>query len=153
MTTKVDAKGSPEPLQQAGPVRRTMHYLFALLGWVLFGYWWWIVLGHTGRHQIVWTLAFIGISLAVIVLVTALWVVHNVRIFRQKGPRLHQGARPVDPREGAPVLPPMRVREDADLLTSPVVRVVIEGGLKAYRTAGLPSRLARNPRGAAADAS
>ncbi len=153
MTTKLAAQGSPEPLQQAGPVRRTIHYVFALLGWVLFGYWWWVVLGRTGSNQIVWTLAFIGISLAVIVLVTALWVVHNVRIFRKKGPRLHQGARPVEQRQGAPGLPPMSVRKDADLLTSPVVQVVVEGGLKSYRTGGLPSGLAGKPRGAAADAS
>lgn len=153
MTTKVAAQGSPEPLQQAGPVRRTIHYVFALLGWVLFGYWWWVVLGHTGRNQIVWTLAFIGISLAVIVLVTALWVVHNVRIFRRKGPRLHQGARPVEQRQGALIMPPMPMRNDTDLLTSPVVRVVVEGGLKSYRTDGLASGLFRNPRSAKADAS
>lgn len=133
MATKSGADDSPEPLQQAGPVRRTMHYLLALAGWVLFVYWWLLVLGQTGREQIVWTLVFIGISLAVIVLVTVLWVVHNVRIFRRKGPRLHLGVRPVAARESDPGMAPVLVRDVADLRFAPVVRVVVEDGLKAYR--------------------
>ncbi len=134
MTSQVEAEGSPEPLQQAGPIRRTLHYLLALAGWVLFVYWWLLVLGQTGREQIVWTLLFIGISLAVIVLVTVLWVVHNVRIFRRKGPRLHLGVRPAATRASDTGLAPILVRDVADLRFAPVVRVVVDGGMKAYRT-------------------
>lgn len=133
MTTQPGAEGSPEPLQHAGPLRRILHYLVALAGWVLFVYWWLLVLRQTGREQIVWTLVFIGISLAVIVLVTALWVVHNVRIFRRKGPRLHVGARPVAAREGEPAPAAAPARDSADLRSARVVRIVVDGGMKAYR--------------------
>src|SRR5687768_3605204 len=153
MKTHAGLEGSLEPLQQAGPIRRTTHILFALAGWVLFTYWWWLVLGQTGRDQIVWTLTFIGISLAVIVLVTALWVMHNVRLFRRKSPRVHVGPRPVARREGRRTRTPLPPREASDLVYSANVCVVVEGGLKAYRpglsSAGPHSRLAQDTHGAA----
>ena len=126
-------QGSSEPLQQAGPIRRTLHLVIALAGWVLFTYWWWLVMRQTGRDQIVWTLTFIAISLAVIVLVTVLWVMHNVRLFKRKGPRRNLGTRPAGEREGTRTPVPLPQRGDAGLTTSPLVRVVIEGGTKVYR--------------------
>jgi hypothetical protein len=122
-----------EPPRRAGRARRAFHLAIALAGWVLFAYWWWLVLGRTGHDQMVWTGLFVGISLAVVVLVTVLWVVHNVVVFRRKGPRR-------EVRERAPALLQdslgrgLRVDGNtSELVTAPVVRVVVSGRSKVYR--------------------
>lgn len=152
MTMHSATEGSSEPLQQAGPVRRTIHLLVALAGWVLFTYWWWLVMRQTGRDQIVWTLTFIAISLAVIVLATVLWVVHNVRLSRRKGPRLKVGTRPAGERAGTRTPAPLPQRGDAGLTTSPLVRVVVEGGTKAYRASESSAGIGSLPAARKADA-
>src|SRR6267143_6372455 len=77
----------PKPPFQARPVRRAFHTVLALAGWVLFVYWWWLVFRRVTPGEIRFTLLFIGIALAVIVLITAFWALHNRRIFKRKGPR------------------------------------------------------------------
>src|SRR2546422_8351912 len=78
-----------KPPTQAGPLRRVLHTLVALSGWLLFIYWWWIVFHRVSRSEIQFTLYFVTASLVVIVLATALWARHNVRIYRKRGPRSH----------------------------------------------------------------
>ena len=72
----------------AGPARRVFHTLLAIAGWVLFGYWWWIVFQRVSRQEVRFTAIFIALSLLAIVLVTLLWAWHNLRIYKRKGPRL-----------------------------------------------------------------
>ncbi len=84
-----------KPPSQAGPARRAFHTLIAIVGWALFVYWWWIVFHRVSRHEIRFTLLFIVLSLTVIVVVTAVWVLHNLGIYRRRGPRTR--VREVDP--------------------------------------------------------
>lgn len=127
-----------EPLV-AGPIRQAVHTLVTLLGWCLFIWWWWIVMQRVDRAQVEFTAWFIALSLVVIVLTTALWAFHNVRLFRRRGPRVT--LREVDTAHthdtiGRPVDMPI-VAEDC--LTSREVVIRIEDGKKVYRTPG-PSK-------------
>src|SRR5207248_1502352 len=79
---------TPPPIV-AGPIRRVFHALISLAGWVLFVYWWWIVFQRVSGHEVRFTLLFIALSLAAIVLATMAWAWHNLRIFERKGPRTH----------------------------------------------------------------
>jgi hypothetical protein len=117
----------------AGPIRRVFHTLVALGGWVLFVYWWWLVFRHVSPTAIRFTLWFLALSLAAIVLVTALWAIHNVRMFRRKAARTHVRSvhedsshdsigRPV----GLPAIP-------EECLTASLIVVRIEDGSKVYR--------------------
>ena len=72
---------------QAGPARRLLHTFIALAGWVLFAYWWTVVFERVSRSEIRFTILFVLLALVVCVAVTGLWVLHNVTIFRRKGPR------------------------------------------------------------------
>lgn len=131
---------APPPLSQhpivGGPVRRAFHTLVALAGWVLFIYWWWIVFRRVSPLEVRFTLWFIGLSLAAIVLTTALWAAHNLRVFRRKGPRTT--LRDITPdfthdtvgrRVDMPGVP-------GDCRTAPVVIVRIVDGAKVYRPQG-----------------
>ena len=116
----------------AGPVRRAFHTLVALVGWVLFLYWWWIVFRRVNPTEVRFTLWFIGLAMVAIVLSTALWAGHNLRVFRRKGPRTQLRAITPDyshdsvgRRVDMPGVP-------ADCLTAPVVVVRIEDGAKVY---------------------
>ncbi|MEQ1831581.1 MAG: hypothetical protein ABL977_00895 [Candidatus Eisenbacteria bacterium] len=131
----------------AGPVRRAWHTLVALAGWVLFIYWWWIVFQRVSRDEVRWTLWFIGLALAAIVLSTALWAAHNLRVWKRKGPRIQ--LRDITPdfshdtigrRVDLPGVP-------EDCRTAAVVVVRIEDGAKVYRPlpprGGAPGRTAK----------
>jgi len=150
MTAKPAAADTREPLILPGRARRALHLLLAAAGWALFAWWWWIVLGRTGRDQMVWTAVFLAISLVVIVTVTALWVMHNVNIFRRRGPR--RAVRASGPEPAHDVLGrPLRVEDDPrDVRTAPVVRIVVEGGTKRYRS-GRPEPELRRRLAALAD--
>ena len=121
-----------EPLE-AGPVRRVVHSLLALAGWVVFVYWWWLVFRRVNATEVRYTLWFIAIALVVIVFVTMLWAVHNVRLFRKRGPR----TQPRQVREdfshdtvGRPVNMPA---VPTDCLTAGIIVVRIEGDAKVYQ--------------------
>lgn len=128
---------SPTPLgrtpRRAGPVRRAFHSVVALAGWVLFIYWWWLVLQHVTRTEVRFTLWFIAIALAVIVVATMLWSFHNVRLFRRKGARtqvrvVNQDAShdSIGRLVGMPAVP-------EECRTASLVVVRIEDGSKVYR--------------------
>lgn len=106
----------------------------AVAGWVLFVYWWWLVFRRVNDTEVRYTLWFIAIALVVIVVVTAIWAIHNLRIFKHRGPRTK--VRPV--REdfsrdsvGRPVNMPKVPNE---CVTAPVVVVRIADGTKIYET-------------------
>lgn len=68
-------------------LRGTFHALIAILSWGLFVYWWNSVLPQVDSTEPSIALLFIGVTVLVTVLVTALWVRYNIGIFRRKGPR------------------------------------------------------------------
>lgn len=136
-----------EPIQ-AGPVRSAFHALVVFGGWVLFVYWWWLVYQRVSPAEIRFTMWFIALSLVAIVLVTMLWAVHNVRLFRGKTARtnvraVHQDSshdtigRPV----GMPAVP-------EECVTASLIVVRIEDGSKVYRPTIIRSVPPKLPNGA-----
>jgi hypothetical protein len=142
------------PPRVAKPVRRVLHALISLAGWALFVYWWWIVFHRVSGHEIRFTVLFIGLSLAVIVLMTLGWAWHNLRIFRRRGNRKQIREATSDfARDGLgrPVDYPYR---EIDRHVAPVVYVRLVGDGKQYEPASqLPPRGSspggRNGRGSA----
>lgn len=133
MTTTSSSRQRP---LESGPVRQALHTLFTIAGWCLFLWWWYLVLQRVSRAEIEFTGWFIALSLAVIVLTTALWAFHNVRIFRRKGPRqkLREVATDLTHDSvGRPVYMPIVADE---CLTSREIVIRIEDGKKVYRTPG-----------------
>jgi hypothetical protein len=123
-----------KPPFQARPVRRAFHTVLALAGWVLFVYWWWLVFRRVTPGEIRFTLLFIGIALAVIVLITAFWAIHNQRIFKHRGPRKQVREKMEDYSRdsiGRAVEFPAAPQE---CRTAQVVVVRIENGSKRYVT-------------------
>lgn len=142
----------PQPRQplQAGRIRRAFHTLVALAGWVLFVYWWWLVFRRVSPTEIRFTLWFIAISFAAIVLVTALWAVHNVRLFRGKPARTHLKLVREDSSHdsiGRPVGMPAMPEE---CVTASLIVVRIEDGAKVYRPTIIRGTSPQRPPGAAA---
>lgn len=124
----------------ASPLRKAFHTLVALAGWVLFVYWWWLVARRVGGQEIRFTLLVIAIALGVILLLTVLWVLHNIRIFRIRGPRLAMRSVPQDFSHDTigrdvqfPVVP-------AECLSAAVVGVSIREGAKVYAPAAATER-------------
>jgi hypothetical protein len=135
---------------QAGPIRRAFHTLVALGGWVLFVYWWWLVFRRVSATEIRFTLWFLAISVAAIVLVTVLWAIHNVRLFKSKPARTHLKLVDEDSSHdsiGRPVEMPAVPEE---CLTASLIVVRIEDGSKVYRPTIIRSLPPRLPPGAAA---
>jgi hypothetical protein len=119
-------------------VRRAFHTVLALAGWALFAYWWWLVFQRVSASEIQTTLLLLGLALAVIVLLTALWVVHNRRIFKRRGAR-KAVRQPVEVYShdsvGRAVEFPAVPQE---CRTSQVVLVRIDKGSKRYSTGSAP---------------
>jgi len=82
-----DPSSPIRPPLEASQARRVFHTLIAIAGWALFVYWWWLVFHRVSRHEVRFTILFVSFSLVVIVLTTAVWANHNLRIYRRKGPR------------------------------------------------------------------
>jgi hypothetical protein len=130
-----DSDSVPPPTQ-ASVFGRIFHTVVALVGWVMFVWWWWIVFQRVSSQELRFTAIFIGVSLVVVVAVTAAWAWHNVQIFRRRGPR--KQVRPAAPRfvrdrVGRAV---SVTTQGPGLRESPVVLVRIVGLGKSYQAAG-----------------
>lgn len=64
-------------------MRRVLHLAIAIAGWILFGYWWWLVFGRVSRAEVRFTAIFIAVTTLVAVTVTSLWSAHNKRMYRR----------------------------------------------------------------------
>ena len=126
----------------AGPSRRAFHTLVAIAGWALFVYWWWLVVQRVSAHEIRFTLLVIGIALGVILVLTALWVVHNVRIFRIRGPRQQMRSVAQDSSHDTVGRNVQFPEVPEDCLSAAVVHVRIRDGVKLY----LPAAAAGEPK-------
>ena len=117
-------------------MRRAFHVALSVAGWVLFVYWWWLVFRRVGETEIRYTLLFIAFALAIIVLLTAIWAVHNLRISRIRGPRMkvREVARDFSRDSvGRAVEFPAAPGE---CRTSPVVQVRVVNGIKVDVASG-----------------
>jgi hypothetical protein len=139
--------GQPFQPVLAGPIRRVVHTLVALAGWVLFGYWWWLVARRVSEHEIRFTVVLIAIALLVIVSLTAAWAMHNLRIFRARGPRLGLRAVTQDLSHDT-VGREVRLPSVPDACRSAsVVKVRLEAGVKVYVPAAAGDGPAAGPVG------
>jgi len=135
----------PSPVEKGNPlairdrrltVRGAFHGLIALLGWVLFVYWWHLVIPQVTGREAYAALIFIGAAFLVTVVVTLLWVSYNVGIFRRKGPRM---ALPdVSENRDADVLGRMIDQPvDGSLLEARIVVIAVEGDRKRIQPGGI----------------
>ena len=113
--------------------------MVGLAFWVLFG-WLWLDLvrgGKASRAAVSITALHVAAVAAGVLVVTLVWVAHNIDIHRRKGPRRGRPVRPprtdVD-RLGRPVAWDLPGRH-AGALAAPHLIVTVEGDRKTYRRA------------------
>ena len=132
MATEPKSSSVPDPRSEAGPARRGLHLLVAAAGWVLFSWWWILVLGRTSGAEVGFTLTFLALALTVIVLVTSVWVAHNVSLFRRKRPRRTVRERVIETERDTLGRGLSVVGHRGSLQESPIVRITVEGESKVY---------------------
>lgn len=111
--------------------RRLLHFVVVAAGWVLFVCWWYeVAVQHWNKTLIA---LIILVTLIAAPAITGAWIVHNLNLYRRKGPRL-----------GAPVVRIGYSRDwngrevEADwgrLRETSVVVVTVEGERKRYTAA------------------
>jgi len=71
------------------PTRRNvvLRALILLPAWALFVFWWLVVFQRVTWPEARYAILFIAISTVTVLVVTVIWIEHNLRIFRRKGPR------------------------------------------------------------------
>lgn len=125
---------APGILNAASGFRRVCHLLIAAAAWALFLRWWWIVL-HRGvtSFQVVATLLFLIGCFILVVAITGVWVLHNLRIARTRTRR--RSVRDVQAdwtrdRLGRPLV------LAADMQKAPVLTVRLHYDRKVYESDG-----------------
>ena len=87
-TKRGDGLEGHRPKRRA-TIRDGFHAVIVLCIWGLFFYWWYCVLPMTYLSDAAWAVfAILAVSLGTVV-VTLCWILYNLRIYRRKGPRLH----------------------------------------------------------------
>jgi hypothetical protein len=81
--TAVGGRMHATPLR--GWLQRLLHAVAVVGGWVLFFWGWSEVLGRPWDTRVLWWLI-VG-SFLILPFVTLVWILHNIKIFRRKGPR------------------------------------------------------------------
>jgi hypothetical protein len=129
----VEARLGPTPLR--GWRQRLVHLAALALGWGLFSWAWYDVLGqHWETEFLAWLVA--G-SAVILPLVTIAWILHNVKIHRRKGPRT--GSRKVDETYRHDWNGREISADFSALARAAVVVIDVEGRRKVYRGGdGLP---------------
>jgi hypothetical protein len=72
-----------EALSTKGKVQ----WLAILGGWLVFGWSWMRVARETSPDTVLWGVGAIGAITVLVIATTAWWIVHNIRIYKKKGPR------------------------------------------------------------------
>ena len=122
---------SPTPLR--GWRQRLLHLAALLVGWGLFFWGWYDVLGqHWDTTALIWLI--VG-SLVLLPAMTFAWVLHNVGIHRRKGPRT--GLRKVDETYRHDWNGREIAADFAALARANVVVIDVEGKRKVYRAGGV----------------
>jgi hypothetical protein len=122
-----------EPLRNGW--QRLLHVLGVVAGWTLFVYWWYLVAVRDWDETDVALIIFV--TLVASPAVTLGWVLHNLGVFRRKGPRM--GQPPVEV-EYAQDWNGRRVAADwARLRHAGVVAVRVDGDVKRYDAVPVPA--------------
>ena len=126
-----EARLSPTPLR--GWPQRLLHLAALVVGWALFFWGWYDVLGqHWDTTALIWLI--VG-SLVLLPMMTIAWVLHNVGIHRRKGPRT--GLRKVDETYRHDWNGREISADFAALARANVVVIDVEGKRKVYRAGGV----------------
>lgn len=130
-------KGSTLPIRDRRlTVRGAFHGLIALLGWVLFVYWWHLVIPQVTGGEALAALIFIGSTFLATVVVTLSWVSYNIGIFRRKGPR--KALPDVSEYRDADVLGRTIDRPvDGSLFEARVIVIAVDGDRKRIEPGGI----------------
>ncbi len=104
--------------------RGVCHALVALGAWVLFFYWWDEVLAFTRSRDVFVVLVFLAVAVSATTLLNLVWVGHNVRIYRRKGPRTRVPHVSQD-RESDSLGRPIRLPASGSICRCPVVTVTV----------------------------
>lgn len=80
--------GPRPPVRRAGRIQTVLHLVLALLGWVVFGWFWFEVMTRTPTEESAVGVLVVGILLVVSLSLTVAWIRHNL-VLSQK----HEGRR------------------------------------------------------------
>jgi len=69
---------------RSNSVQRVAHALVAVLGWIVFARFWWIVFYRTPPEAAVQGVLVLGLLLLIAIAITLAWVRHNIRLFRNR---------------------------------------------------------------------
>lgn len=119
---------SASPRHRVSVLRGLLHALGVIVGWLLFALFWWLVLARPWESRDLWLLI-VG-SLVLLPIITAIWVVHNVALFRRRGPRRSVPA--VDPVFDRDSLNRPLVADWALLRATQEVTIAFDGAAKRY---------------------
>jgi hypothetical protein len=126
-----EARLGPTPLN--GWPARLLHLAALAVGWGLFFWAWYDVLGqHWETEFLTWLIA--G-SVVLLPMVTTAWILHNVGIHRRKGPRT--GSRKVDETYRHDWNGREIAADFTELARARVVVIDVEGKRKVYRGGGV----------------
>jgi hypothetical protein len=120
------------PVQASGP-RRVLQLIVALFGWALFVYWWWIVFLRVSREEVVFTVIFCTATGVIVTLVTALWSLHNKRLYRRKAPRSQVRNVPETYAKDTLLRSVTFPSDPKRVKTAPSLRIQVRGSDKIYR--------------------
>ena len=137
--TPAEDRPGIQPPTEATAGRRVLHTLIALAGWALFAYWWTVVFARVGASEVRFTVIFVLISFVCSIVITSLWVLHNLSIFRRKGPRT--GVREVAlDYSHDPLGRPVTFESTPEALqNAAAIRVRIDADGKSFRPAMRPN--------------
>lgn len=132
----------PEDYEPPQPIRskawqKVWQVLFVLAAWVLFVVFWVMVAISTPISSIAVSAIVIGAAVAAFLLVTLLWVAHNLRIYRDKGPRT--GVRKVTGDFSHDFVKRPVVADWDDLSTAGLIAVTIDDGSKVVLPVSTPT--------------
>jgi hypothetical protein len=116
------------PRRRVSVPRGLVHALGVIIGWLVFALFWWLVLARPWESRDLWLLI-VG-SLVLLPIITAIWVVHNVALFRRRGPRRSVPA--VDPQFERDSLDRPLIADWSLVRTAQQVTIAHDGAAKRY---------------------
>lgn len=134
-----------EPFQPEGgsSPRMAFHVAIAVIGWVLFAYFWRVV-GERGLSQgAALSLIAMAAFLAIVIVMTTLWIVHNLKISRTDR---RTGNRPVAEVQYQKDKIGYEIESEGfdSLRSADLIEVAVEEGKKIYRRAKVESEKAEH---------
>ena len=124
--------------ESGSPPRMAFHVAIAVVGWILFAYFWRVV-GERGLSPgAAISLISMAIFLAVVIIMTTFWIVHNLKISRSDR---RTGNRPVEevPYKKDKIGHTIEGEGFDSLKSADMIEVAVEDGKKIYRRAKVDS--------------